>query len=121
MIDLLKFDFSEMQIFDNYLIVTINEGFTVSPSNNKTLMHIANTYYSNKDFVYISYRKHSYSVDPAVYYETSKIKNLIGFAVVSSNFKTKSNAEIEKLFLNKPFETFNNLEDAVVWAKSLLK
>jgi hypothetical protein len=56
-------------------------------------------------------------VDPQIYYQTEKIKNLIGFAVVSQNYQAKLNAQIEKMFFKKPFKIFTELEDAVTWAK----
>ena len=119
--DELKFDFCDMHIYDNYMVTIMKEGVTITPNHNKVLLNIVDTYYSEKQFVYITHRLHSYAVDPAIYFETSKIKNLIGFAVVSNDFKAKSNAEIEKLFFNKPFEVFNTLPEAIVWAKSLLE
>ena len=116
--DHLKFDFCDMYIYSNYLVVVMKEGITISPDRNQVLINIADTYFSNKKFVYITHRLHSYAVDPAIYIETSKIQNLVGFAVVSKDFKAKSNAEIEKLFLNKPFEVFNTIDEAVSWAES---
>ena len=98
MIDLLKFDFCDMHIYDNYLIVIMKEGITITPAHNQVLLNVAETYFNSKEFIYISNRLNSYSVDPAVYFETSKIENLAGFAVVSKDYKAKSNAEIEKLF-----------------------
>ncbi len=118
--DELKFDFCDMYIYDNYMVAIMNEGVTITPEHNEILLNIVDTYYNNKKFVYITHRLNSYSVDPAIYFETSKIKNLAGFAVVSKDFKAKSNAEIERLFLNKPFEVFNTLEEAVSWTKTLL-
>lgn len=120
MTDVLKFDFSEMHIYDHYMIVIMNEGITVNPEHNKVLLNIVDTYYKGKQFVYITHRVNSYAVDPAVYFETSKISNLAGFCVVSNDFKAKSNAEIEKLFLNKPFEVFDSLQEAISWSKSIL-
>lgn len=121
MTDLLKFDFCEMHIHDYYVLVIANEGVTISPKHNKTLENVVDTYYMDKPFVYITHRLNSYSVDTSTYLETSKIKNLKGFAVVSNDYKAKSNAEVEKLFLKKPFEIFDRLEDAILWAKTILK
>lgn len=120
MTDLLKFDFCEMQIYDSYVIVTINEGITISPKHNIELNNVVETYFINKKFVYISNRINSYAVDPSTYIETSKIKNLKGFAVVSKDYKAKSNAEVEKLFLTKPFEIFNDMTKAIAWTNSIL-
>jgi len=109
-----------MHIYDNYMIVIINEGVTVTPEHNNVLLNVADTYYKNKPFVYITHRLHSYAVDPAIYKETSKIENLTGFCVVSADYKAKRNAEIEKLFLNKPFEILNSIEEATIWANKVL-
>jgi hypothetical protein len=102
------------------MIVVINEGATVTPEHNAVLLNVVDTYYKNKRFVYITHRLNSYAVNPAVYRETSKIKNLAGFCVVSKDFKAKRNAEIEKLFLNKPFEIFDTIEEATSWAKQVI-
>ena len=120
MTDLLKFDFCEMHIYDFYVVVIINEGLTVLPKHNDILNNVVETYFHRKNFVYISYRLNSYAVDPSTYLETSKIKNLKGFAVVSKDYKAKSNVDVEKLFLDKPIDTFSDLEDAISWAKSIL-
>lgn len=120
MTDLLKFDFCEMHIYDFYMIVIINEGVTVLPKHNEVLRNVVDTYYHNKGFVYITHRINSYAVDPSTYFQTSLIDNLKGFAVVSNDYKAKSNAEIEKLFLDKPFEIFNDLKDAIIWAEKIL-
>lgn len=108
-------------IYPNYLIVEINEGETVTAESNEILVDIANTYYNGKKFVYITNRIHSYAVDPAVYSKTSLIENLAGFAVVATNLISLSNAEIEKLFLSKPFESFTELNKAIDWAHSITK
>ena len=116
-----KFDFCEAHVYDRYLVVVINEGMTLLPKHNDVLNHMANVYFTNKEFVYITHRLNSYAVDPTIYVETSKIKNLIGLAVVSKDYKAISNVEIEKLFLKKPLKTFTDLKAAMSWADSILK
>lgn len=116
----LKYSFCTIEVYDNYVISCINEGFHLTPDKNKILEDIANEYFYDKSFVYITHRKFSYSVDPAIYLQTSEIINLAGFAVVAQVPLAKGNAEIEKLFLNKPFEIFTSLDDAKSWAKSIL-
>jgi len=120
MTDVLHFDFCKIHIYDTYMIVVMNEGITVSPKDNQVLINIADTYYRNKRFVYLTHRIHSYAVDPAIYLETSKINNLVGFAVISNDYKAKRNVAIEKLFFNKPFEIFDTLEEGIAWAKEIL-
>ncbi len=106
-------------IYDQYLITVMHEGITVSIESNELLIDIANSYFKNKPFVYITHRKHSYAVDTAIYTETAKIQNLIGFAVVSTKGMAITNASIEKMFFSKPFEIFEDLEEAINWSKAL--
>lgn len=117
----LNFYFGQMTIYNNYVVTVMKEGITVTPDYNETLLKVTATYFMNKPFVYITHRINSYSVDPKIYFETSKIDNLKGFAVVSDDYKAKVNAQIEKLFFKKPFETFNTLEEAFKWADSLVQ
>ncbi|WP_299248441.1 hypothetical protein [uncultured Lacinutrix sp.] len=107
-------------IHENYLVVIINKDETVTIETNKILLDLVDLFYQNKNFVYISNRKNSYAVNPTVYFETKKIKNLIGFAVVSQKEITKNNALIEKLFVDKPFKIFKELNEATSWANSLV-
>ena len=97
-----------------------NEGEIVNFDKSNTITKNAVEFYGSSKFVYITNRVNSYSVDPSVYFDISKLKTLVGFAVVSKDYTAKSNAEIEKLFLNKPMEVFDVLEDAITWAKSVL-
>lgn len=117
----LSLDFCDVHIYENYMVVTVNSGVTITVSHNKILADIANTYFNNKQFIYITHRVNSYSVDIAVYKEVAKINNLAGFSVVSKNFMAKSTAQIEKLFLDKPFEIFDTLPEAITWAQNILK
>jgi hypothetical protein len=118
---ILNFKFGQITIFNNYVVTVMKEGINVTPDYNKALIEITDTYFKTTPFVYITHRINSYSVDPKIYFETSKIENLKGFAVVSNDYKAKVNAQIEKLFFNKPFETFATLEEAYKWADNLIK
>lgn len=83
------------------------------------LEDLANMHFYDREFVYITHRINSYSIDPLIYKTTSKIENLIGFAVVTNEKLAIKSAEIEKIFLTKPFKIFKKLEDAELWAKDL--
>jgi hypothetical protein len=119
--EILNFDFCDMSVYDNYLVVVMKEGVNITPKHNSVLVEVTKNHFSDKPFVYITHRINSYSVDPKIYFETSKIENLKGFAVVSNNYKAKVNAQIEQMFFNKPFEIFTSLKDAFTWGESLIK
>lgn len=117
----LYYDFGEIDVFNNFVIAIMKEGITVIPEYNKHLVDIATTYFSNRPFGYITYRKNSYAVDPMIYLKTSDIKNLVAFAIVADDSQKTSNIEIEKHFLKKPLRGFTNLDDAKDWVNELIK
>ena len=113
------FDFCILKFYDNYVISIINEGVVVSQAISDKISKAAINYYQGKPFVYITHRLHSYSVDPNIYKDVSKIKNLAGFVVVSDSKTSIKSALLEKIFLNKPFQIFSNLEDGILWANNV--
>ena len=114
------FEFGSAQIFKNAVVMKMDEGVTVSVEHNKYLVDIKKKYFKNRPFGYISHRVHSYSVNPQVYKESSKIATLIGFAMVSRKKIHITNSEVEQLFLNKPLKVFDNLDDAIKWIDDLI-
>lgn len=120
MIKTLQFEFGEVRVFQKFVVVVMKEGITVKPEYNDDLIAISETYFSNRCFGYITYRKNSYSVDPMIYIKTSKIENLVGFAVVSKSGINVANTELEKRFFKKPFQHFENLDDAKDWVNELI-
>lgn len=113
-------DFCTVTFNQNYMLVVMNEGVTVTEKLHDILVEKALSHYNSKPFVYLTHRINSYAVDTSIYSKTSKLQNLYGFGVISKNYLAKSNAEIEKLFLKKPFKIFDNLDDAIDWAKTLV-
>ncbi len=117
----LNLPIGRIDIYENYLIAEINEGKSIEVNSSEILEDIAVTYFSNRKFVYISTRKNSYSVNPAVYKKTSLIENLAGIAIVANTKLAFNNVEIEKLFSTLPFESFTRVEKAISWAQSVIK
>ncbi len=120
MIKQYHFNFCKMSVYEDYILTVINEGITVSVEHNDVLLAISEKHFSGKNFVYITHRINSYSVNPNVYLKTSQIKNLQGFAVISDNPLQDHQVQLEKKFFNKPFEKFNTLGEALVWKNTLL-
>ncbi len=111
-------DFCSLKFYDNYMISIINEGVTLTVEKSNIMSEIALNYYKDKPIVYITIRLHSYHVEPEVYQEISKMKDLAGFVVVSDSKDSIKNALLEKIFLDKPFQIFNNLDDAILWVNN---
>lgn len=121
MIKALFYEFGEIDVFKNFVIAIMKEGTTVKPEYNIHLEEIANTYFQDRPFGYITYRKNSYAVDPMVYLKTSTIQNLVAFAVVAHDDQKIANIEIEKFFFKKPYQHFSNLDDAKDWVNEVIQ
>ncbi|WP_298538559.1 hypothetical protein [uncultured Aquimarina sp.] len=113
--------FAKVEIQEDFLKNTIAEGFLVTPEHNKLLLEFVKKYFNNKPFVYISNRVNSYSVDPTIYHETTKIDNLIGLAVVSKNHRQQRLTELESKFFQKRIKYFTNMNKALEWKNELLE
>lgn len=121
MIATLDFEFGEIRVFKNFVVVVMKEGITVKPEYNDDLVNVADNYFKDKLFGYITYRKNSYSVDPMVYLKTSEIENLAAFAVVCKDGLKASNLKLERLFLKKPLGHFTNMDEAKNWVNDVIK
>lgn len=112
-------DFCTVSFHSKYMLVVMNEGVTVTQPLHDILVEKALGFYKNSPFVYLTHRINSYAVDTSIYSKTSQLESLKGFGVISKNYKAKSNAEIEKLFLKKPFKIFEEIQQAINWASLL--
>ena len=118
---IIRLAYGNLCFYNGYVIVTMNEGATVTLDVHKTNEKILLEHFKDTPFVYIANRVHSYSVDVLVYREVSKLKNLLGEAVVAPNVYARSTIDLEKKFMDKPFERFTSLENAIIWAQRLLE
>lgn len=112
--------FCKIDLHYNYIIATVNEGVNFSTDHYLIFREIIDEHFKNRPFIYISNRVNSYSIDPMVYIETGKIKNLVGIAVVSKNPKQKRITQVENMFLKREFHLFTNMEAALLWKDSVL-
>ncbi len=116
---IINLDFGKVVIYGRYMISEVNEGVFLSHEHHDILDQISKTHFHNTTFVYISHRIHSYSVDPMIYFRTSKLPNLVGFVYVSEHTLSLANAQLEKVFLKIPHFLCKNLKDAIQWANEI--
>ena len=117
----LDLEFCTVSIYENYLIVVMNEGIHVTPEYNEILEGIVVKYFRKTPYVYLTWRKNSYSVDQAIYQKTLQIKNLEGCGIITNAIGSSAKAQIEKQFISIPFQIFETIEEAEVWTQKLLK
>lgn len=113
-------DDAEVFIFDEFIINQIKEGVDIMPKHKELLNDLIKKHFSGKDMVYVSNRAKSYSVNPLIYPEASKIPNLIAIAMIPKTAIMRKNAEYEKEFFPKPYEIFERLTDAIDWVGTIL-
>ncbi|WP_420399216.1 STAS/SEC14 domain-containing protein [Flagellimonas sp.] len=116
-----QLDIGTVQVFDNYMVATFEEGATMTLERAYQIIGISEIHFRDKDFGYISLRKNSYAVDPTIYNYLRGMQNLKAFAIVSKKEIDMHNFKIEKLFYKKNMEFFIEYDNALAWVKKRLK
>ena len=119
----IKLNFCSLEIFKKNKIVigTINEGVHLTPELSETIVLTVFKHLGDHPMVYITNRINSYSIDPTLYTNISKIKNIIGFGVVCNKTRKTEISEIEKLFYKNKFKLFETMDNAMFWAIKTLE
>ncbi len=112
-------------LFDTFIVAEIDEGivYTWDDHAEPIVAELSELYdQKGESLVLISNRVHSYSVKPSDWIKFFKSNyKLKGYAIVSYSRKGLIASLVEKLFMRNSFKSFDNLEDAIAWAKSLTK
>ncbi len=116
-----QLDIGTVQVYDNYMVSTFEEGATVTLERAYQIIGISEIHFRGKPFGYISLRKNSYAIDPIIYTYLRGLDNLKAFAIVSKKEIDMHNFKIEKLFYKKNMEFFIEYENALVWVKKRLR
>ncbi|UOB17908.1 hypothetical protein [Abyssalbus ytuae] len=122
-IHVLEYSFGDFFLFENFIVGEIKKDivFTWNDHAKIVVEEISHLYDQNgKDLIYISNRIHSYSLVPSDWiYFFKHSYNLKGYGIVSYTQKGMLNSILEKIFMRGKLRNFNNLDDAILWAKSL--
>lgn len=108
-------NFGTVELYENFAIGKMNEGGDLKTAEHDELLNLCTDTFNNRPFGYISYRQHSYSVDPKVYINTGKVKTLVAIAVVATQPAQKLSAAVEEIFFGRPFKYFYDLDEAKSW------
>lgn len=114
-------DIGTIMVYDEYMVAVFNEGTTLTLERAYQIIGISEIHYRNKPFGYISYRKHSYAIDPIIYTYLRELDNLIAFAVVTKKEIDMHNFKIEKMFYKNMMEIFIEFDNAALWIKKRVK
>ncbi|MBT8307706.1 MAG: STAS/SEC14 domain-containing protein [Maribacter sp.] len=110
-----------VQVFKNHMVAIFEEGATLTLERAYQIIGIAEIHFRDKPFGYISFRKHSFAIDPTVYTYLRELDNLKAFAIVSVKEIDMHNFKIEKLFYKKPMKFFIEFDNALAWVKRRVK
>ncbi|SDN03590.1 STAS/SEC14 domain-containing protein [Kriegella aquimaris] len=116
-----QLEIGKIQVYDDYMVAIFEEGATLTLERTYQIIGISEIHFREKNFGYISLRKHSYAVDPTVYSYLRQLDNLKAFAIVSIKEIDMHNFKIEKLFYKKPMKFFIEYDNALTWVKRRVK
>lgn len=116
-----QLDIGKIQVFDDYMVAIFDEGSTLTLERAYQIIGIAEIHFREKNFGYISLRKHSYAVDPTVYTYLRELENLKAMAIVSVKEIDMHNFKIEKLFYKKNMKFFIEFDNALAWVRRRVK
>lgn len=111
----------KIQVFDNYMVATFDEGATLTIERVYQIIGISEIHFRDKNFGFISLRKNSYAVDPAIYNYLRELDNLKAFAIASIKEIDMHNFKVEKMFYKKPMKFFIEYTNALAWVKRRVK
>ncbi len=97
-------------------IIEISEGTSISYENGIETLKRLLSIVGDKPWAYISNRVNSYSLDPNDYKHLNEIPTLKGIGVIQYKRSIETAMELEKMFVKKPFKTFDDLDAAIEWA-----
>jgi len=122
LIGTIELDIGLFQFYPNLVISEMKEGVVVNFDNCLPLFINGLEYYTvDTPLIYISNRINSYSFDPTIHLEAKAIySNLKGYAVVVYDEMNYRIALLEQKFMDCPVNIFYSLEEAKLWAMSLL-
>lgn len=118
---LIELEFTILEFFENYVISQPREGQLLAAKQVEDLVEVCSDFYEGRNFVYLSYRVNDYNVNPTIYLNLDKVKNLAGIGIVSKKVSSLNMANFEKRFSKVPYEIFLELDEALVWVQEVLE
>ncbi len=116
-------DFALVDIINNYMVVTINDGVDFGQSEIAQIQQIANEYLSGP-MGYISNHINDYSISPVHVVKfvlaNPRLKHIAYVSKVGDH-KSRLMALLSLIPSNVQFRTFRNMDAAVVWIEESVK
>lgn len=117
----INLNFADLDFYRDFVIAVLKEDIVFGPEQVRDVTSHCLDFFNGRKFVYISNRRHSYSVQPTIYFNLNNAKYLTGIAIICRDPRGINVAKFEKGFSKLPFGIFTDPEDAVDWAKETVK
>ncbi len=115
-------NFSQIEIVDNYLIVTVNEGHNLGEKELSNIQEIANIHIKG-EMGYISHHLHDYSISPVDvvnFILNNKRLNHIAYVSTEGDHKSRLMVLLRLIPSSVKFRTFKTMEAAIYWMEESL-
>ena len=120
-IKIIDSEIAYMEFYDNYVISSIKEDIIFDIEELHYMVNIMDDQFPDKNFGYIANRIYSYNMNPVTYPVSSIHERLSAMAIVCYSDVSRKTALFEKDFFKKPFEVFDEIEEAKKWLQEILK
>jgi hypothetical protein len=107
--------FATLELHENYVISTINEGIAFDDDHLHQLFDVFNDYYADRPFVSIANRANDYTINPNLLTQTPH-PLLLAIGVVCYTDASRDIALFESKFYKGNYEVFTNMKDCEDWA-----
>ncbi|GAB5399417.1 MAG: hypothetical protein Aureis2KO_10020 [Aureisphaera sp.] len=114
---IIELDFATFELYDRFIVSTINEGVVFDLPHLEKLKEIFNTYYPEKPFISIANRKFDYTINPTCLLHSDLFPNLLGIGVVCYTKSALETATFEKKFYKGSLEIFSDMDECMKWAE----
>ncbi|MDH7445634.1 hypothetical protein [Aquimarina sp. 2201CG14-23] len=119
----LNYSFGNFYLFEGFVVGEINEDivFTWDDHAKFLVEDLTNLYdHNGENVIYITNRVHSYAVKPSDWLKFYKSDyKMKAYGIISYTPRGLLNVLIEKLFMKNKIKGFENLSDAIDWARAM--
>lgn len=105
--------------YNKFVIAEAHEGVVVDSKVVEESLKLIFDHFKSNNFTLISHRKNNYTVNLDIY-DLKRMRKLRAIAVVSPDSTVKEKAMAEQMVFDQSFAFFDNLEDAIGWAESVI-
>ena len=115
-------EFAHIELFENFLIVTVNEGIVFDTPEVEKIVEISKAHFYERPFGYISNRKNDYTVNPTCYKGAEEsMPHMVGIATLCYSEGSYKTAIFSEQFFSWPHKAFYTIEECVAWINQLIE